>query len=126
MTGRILAIGLGLIVLLGGTYAWWTLRNDRQLHDDKVETLKSELAMIRGAIRKFKEDNGRYPESLNELSPKYLRRVPVDPFTNKTDWKLDTEETVVPSNDFGATAAEKPRTFVIDVHSNTAPPYSDY
>jgi hypothetical protein len=126
VTGRILAIGLGLIVLLGGAYAWWTLRNDRQIHDDRTEALRSELAMMRGAIRKFRDENGRYPHSLDELTPKYLRRIPVDPFTRAADWKLDTEETVVPSNDFGATTPEKPQTFVIDVHSNAGPPYSDY
>lgn len=126
MTGRILAIGLGLIVLLGGAYAWWTLRNDRMVHDSKEEALRSDLASMRTAIRKFKDENGRYPHSLEELVPRYLRRVPADPFTQKPDWKLDTEETVVPTNDFGAAPTEKPQTFVLDVHSVAGPPYSDY
>ncbi|HEX7831278.1 MAG TPA: hypothetical protein VF787_16595 [Thermoanaerobaculia bacterium] len=126
MTGRILAIGFGLIVLLGGTYAWWTLRNDRVMRDERVDMLRTDLTQIRKSIAKFKEDNGRYPHSLEELVPKYMRRIPADPVTRRPNWKLDTEETVVPTNDFGATTTAKSETYVIDVHSAAGPPYSTY
>ncbi|MCS7187150.1 MAG: hypothetical protein RMK89_09390 [Armatimonadota bacterium] len=35
------------------------------------------------ALRLYHHENGRYPESLRELVPKYLPSVPVDPFSNK-------------------------------------------
>jgi hypothetical protein len=134
LTGRILALGLGLIVLLGGAYATWTLRNDRVMHDTRDTTLRSELSRMRNAIRKFREDNGRNPHSLDELVPRYLRRIPVDPVTRAANWVVETEEVVVPSSDFQSSdsqsstsqASPAPRTFVLDVHSAAGPPYSEY
>ncbi|MCX7969918.1 MAG: type II secretion system protein GspG [Armatimonadetes bacterium] len=35
------------------------------------------------ALRLYRRERGRYPESLGELVSKYLPSVPVDPFTNK-------------------------------------------
>jgi len=126
VTGRILAIGLGLIVLFGGAYAAWTLRNDRQMHDDRVAALRTELSKMRKAIARYKQDHGRNPHSLEELVPQYLHRVPVDPVTHQSNWKLDTEEEVVPTNDFGSTTVAAPQSVIIDVHSAAGPPYSDY
>lgn len=126
MTGRILAIGLAVIVLLGGTYAWWTLRMERAMRDEREEVLRSDLAQMRNAIAKFKQDRGRYPYELAELVPTYIRRIPADPITHQVNWKVDTEEGVAPSSDFAATAAAAPKSYVLDVHSAAGPPYSDY
>jgi hypothetical protein len=126
VTGRLLATGLALIVLLAGAYAYWTLRNDRAVHDARDEMLRTELAQIRTAIRKFREDKGRHPHSLEELTPEYLRRVPVDPVTGRADWTLETEEVVAPSSDFATAPAAPPQTFVIDVRSAAGPPHSTY
>lgn len=35
------------------------------------------------ALRLYRHEHGRYPETLEELVPKYLRSVPVDPFDGK-------------------------------------------
>jgi hypothetical protein len=126
VTGRLLAIGLALIVLLGGAYAYWTLRNDRAIHDTKDASLRIQLTQMRGAIRKFREDKGRPPHSLEELTPDYLRRIPVDPVTGRADWKVDTEEVIAPRSDFSATTTPAPQSYVIDVHSAAGPPWSGY
>ncbi len=47
--------------------------------------LKADLYEIRRAIDDFTRDSGRCPRSLNELVPKYLRRVPVDPVTRSAE-----------------------------------------
>lgn len=48
-------------------------------------TLKTSLAVMREAIDKHYADNGRYPESLEELVAKrYIRAMPVDPVTEST------------------------------------------
>lgn len=45
-------------------------------------TLKTSLAVMREAIDKHYADNGRYPESLEDLVRKrYIRALPVDPVT---------------------------------------------
>ncbi|HBG46368.1 MAG TPA: general secretion pathway protein GspG [Deltaproteobacteria bacterium] len=48
--------------------------------------LKEDIYQLREAIDKHYADNGAYPESLRELSnKKYIRSVPVDPFTNSDE-----------------------------------------
>ena len=53
-------------------------------------TLKQNLALMRDAIDKHYADNGRYPETLDELvSKRYLRSVPLDPLTSERgSWTL--------------------------------------
>ena len=52
--------------------------------------LRQDLAVMRDAIDKHFADTGRYPASLDELATRrYLRRVPVDPITERADsWVL--------------------------------------
>lgn len=126
MTGRLLAIGLAFIVVLGAAYAAWTLRNDRAVHDSKDAALRTHLAQMRSAIAKFEQDHGRHPYSLDELVPAYLRRIPADPMTGAADWQVDTEEVVEPARDFADAPATPARSHVIDVHSAAGKPYSDY
>jgi general secretion pathway protein G len=53
----------------------------------KVSVQRQNIATIRDAIDKFHGDQGRFPETLDELvSERYLRAVPVDPFTTAPDW----------------------------------------
>ena len=88
---------------------------------------------MRAAIAKYKADTGRYPVSLNDLVPKYLTAIPVDPLTQTAGWRVTTEETVQPNADFqSTTTAEAAQPVVIDVHSS-APgadrngvPYANY
>ena len=78
-----------------------TLAVPRYFHsiDTARETiLVKNLSTTRESIDKFYQDNGRYPDSLNELiDKKYLRGLPIDPITNST-----TSWVVVPPSDGGA------------------------
>lgn len=48
----------------------------------KEDVLREDLYVLRDAIDKFYADRNRYPQTLDELvSERYLRRLPVDPFT---------------------------------------------
>ncbi len=52
----------------------------------KEAALKQDLSVMRDAIDKFYGDKGRYPTDLAEMvSQRYLRGVPVDPFTESAD-----------------------------------------
>jgi general secretion pathway protein G len=53
-------------------------------------TLRQTLAVVRDAIDKFHGDNGRYPESLEELVDKrYIKDLPLDPVTGeRTTWLI--------------------------------------
>ena len=72
----------------------------------KEAVLKEDLSVLRDAIDKYYGDNGKYPDSLEDLASKhYLRKVPVDPFSDSASTWV-----VVPPED-----ADKGG--VYDVHS---------
>jgi general secretion pathway protein G len=52
----------------------------------KEAVLKQDLQVLRDAIDKYHGDKGQYPASLGDLvSARYIRNVPVDPITEKSD-----------------------------------------
>ncbi len=55
----------------------------------KESVLKEDLFRMRDAIDQYYADKGKYPVTLDSLvSEKYLRSIPVDPFTNSSDtWR---------------------------------------
>ena len=126
--GRLLAIIISFVVLSGGGYAAWKLNHDKYVYAQQQQreaALKVVLTEMRSAIRKFEEDQGRYPRNLEELVPKYLRRLPYDPITDAVSWRVVTEEQVLPSADFTTNATQR-ESYVVDVHSAAGKPYSDW
>ena len=75
---------VGLLVSIAAPRYFASLDRARE------NTLRSSLAVMRGAIDQFAADRGRYPETLDELvSARYLRNVPADPLTGRRDsWVL--------------------------------------
>ncbi len=55
----------------------------------KESVLKEDLFRMRDAIDQYYADKGKYPATLDSLvSEKYLRSIPMDPFTNSPDtWR---------------------------------------
>jgi len=41
------------------------------------------ISIICLALAAYKAEKGQYPDTLDKLSPAYLRTVPLDPFTDK-------------------------------------------
>ena len=60
----------------------------------KESVLKEDLFRMRDAIDQYYADKGEYPSTLESLvSEKYLRTIPVDPFTNSADtWQTILSE----------------------------------
>jgi general secretion pathway protein G len=82
-----------LIVVLAIVALLATLALPRYFHsvdESKEAVLKENLRTMRQTIDKFYADTGRYPDSLQELvERKYLRSVPPDPITERTDnWTI--------------------------------------
>ncbi|MFP5391831.1 MAG: type II secretion system protein [Gammaproteobacteria bacterium] len=67
----------------------------RSMDQSKETVLRENLHITREVIDKFYGDNGRYPESLDELVlRRYLREIPVDPITeSRATWVLVPPET---------------------------------
>jgi hypothetical protein len=53
-----------------------------------------ELLRLAVALERYKSAQGNYPAALDELVPKYLEEVPLDPFTGRISWgyKLAPDE----------------------------------
>ena len=55
--------------------------------------LKENLFWMRDAIDQFYLDNGKYPLALEKLvEENYIREIPVDPITEKKNWRLVFED----------------------------------
>lgn len=56
----------------------------------REDVLREDLYLMRDAIDKFYADKERFPNELNELvTEKYLRAIPVDPFTkSRNSWQI--------------------------------------
>jgi general secretion pathway protein G len=65
----------------------------------KEATLKEDLFRLRDALDQYYADKNKYPAALDELvSEKYLRAVPVDPFTASADTWQTTMSDLEPGN----------------------------
>lgn len=64
-------------------YKWGIIRA-------KEAVLRENLYNMRTTIDQFYADQGKFPDSLQEMvDKKYLRALPKDPFTNQTDtWQV--------------------------------------
>lgn len=80
----------------------------------KETALKENLNTLRQSIDKYYGDNGKYPPTLDALVDKrYIRNLPVDPFTDRSDsWQI----TAPP---------DKEQSGVYDVHSGANGKASD-
>jgi general secretion pathway protein G len=81
-------IELIVVVTIIGILASVALVNVRYAQRKAREAaLKDNLFQMRKAIDNFYADKQRYPGTLEELVPNYLRRLPVDPITGQVDWE---------------------------------------
>jgi general secretion pathway protein G len=71
---------LGLLLALAAPRYYEHVDRSREV------VLKNNLAVVRQAVDRFRGDRGRYPDELAELVRlRYLRDVPLDPITDRTD-----------------------------------------
>lgn len=72
-----------LAAIAAPNYQWGVIRA-------KEAVLRENLYNFRTTIDQFDADQGKYPDSLQDLvDKKYLRDIPVDPFTkNKDSWVI--------------------------------------
>ena len=82
----------------------------------KEAVLREDLYNFRNVLDQFYADQGKYPDTLQELvDKKYLRGIPNDPFTRKNDTWV-----VLPPIDLGTIVTdERGIGNVYDVHSGS-------
>lgn len=86
--------------------------------------LRDDLYKMRSLLDQYAADKGKLPQSLDDLvSDRYMRELPVDPFTSQKDWAVTTGE------DPNSSGGEQG---VVDVHSasgdtsSEGTPYSEW
>ena len=105
----VMAIIATLLSLVGPRYF-------ASLDRSKEVVLKTNLRIVRDAIDKYHGDTGRYPPTLEELvSGRYLRDMPVDPITERTDTWIVVAPGKSPSEQ--ADRSDRQPTEVYDVRS---------
>ncbi|HUR79998.1 MAG TPA: type II secretion system protein [Thermoanaerobaculia bacterium] len=81
-------IELIVVVTIIGILAGIALINVRTAQTKAREAaLKDNLFQMRKAIDNFYADKQRYPATLEELVPNYIRSIPRDPITMQADWE---------------------------------------
>ena len=74
---------IGLLLTLAAPRYFATLDNGR------INVQRQNLATMRDAIDKFFADQGKYPDTLDELVAKrYLRKLPIDPLSETATWVI--------------------------------------
>ena len=108
----VMAIIATLLSLVGPRYF-------ASLDRSKEVVLRTNLRIVRDAIDKYHGDTGRYPPTLEELvSRRYLRDMPVDPITERTDTWIVVAPGESPSEQ--ADRSDRQPTEVYDVRSGAA------
>jgi len=91
----------------------------------KEAVLKTNLHTMRDVIDQYYGDKGKYPTSLDELVEKgYLKKVPVDPMTRKSDtWVVvyedDAQETDIGRELHVETDPDGSEPGITDIHSGS-------
>lgn len=81
------------------------------IDNGRLSVQRQNVATIRDAIDKFFGDQGKYPESLDELVAKrYLRQVPLDPVSESANWVLVAPQDSSQGAVFDVQPAGKPGT----------------
>jgi general secretion pathway protein G len=81
-------IVITIILILAGIAA---ARYERSVLRAKEATLKQDLFVMRNAIQQYTLDKEAGPASLDDLVPKYMSGIPVDPITRSKDWHAESE-----------------------------------
>ena len=60
----------------------------RTIMHAREAVLRDDLYKMRSLLDQYAADKGKLPQSLDDLvTEKYMREMPVDPFTGEKDWK---------------------------------------
>lgn len=86
-------------------------QHENTVRKQRETILGYDLAKMRQAINRYKDEHGSAPQSLNDLvKADYLREIPKDPITDNSDWQITQGE-------FQTSTGRS--TGVIDVHSSS-------
>jgi general secretion pathway protein G len=77
-----------IILILAGMAA---VRYEKSVLRAREATLKQDLFIMRNAIQQYTLDKEAGPSSLDDLVPKYISGIPIDPITRSKNWHTDSD-----------------------------------
>src|ERR1700722_5584450 len=77
-----------IIMILAGIAA---TRYEKSVVRAREATLKQDLIIMRNAIQQYTLDKEAGPSSLDDLVPKYISGIPIDPVTRTKNWHTDSD-----------------------------------
>ena len=97
---------------------------ERSVRQARETVLKENLWQLRRAIDQYTADKGKLPSSVGDLvTEKYLRELPIDPMTDKTEWKeIQGEDT----NSSSAAQGLKDVKTLAEGEDSSGVPFSEY
>jgi general secretion pathway protein G len=85
---------------------------NRSILRAKEGVLKQDLFTLRQVIDQYTLDKKKAPQALDDIvTAGYIKKVPLDPFTNEANWTVDQED---PTE-----AADQQEPGIVDVHSSS-------
>ena len=81
-----------IILILAGIAA---VRYEKSILRAREATLKQDLFVMRNAIQQYTLDKEAGPTSLDDLVPKYISGIPIDPITRSKNWHTDSDAVVL-------------------------------
>jgi general secretion pathway protein G len=94
---------IGILAAIAAPNYQWGIVKAREA------VLREDLYMLRTTLDQFNADQGKYPDSLQDMvDKKYLKEIPKDPFTKAADWVPEPPT---------QTGGEEIKGNVVDVHS---------
>ena len=81
-----------IMLILAGIAA---TRYERSVVRAREATLKQDLFIMRNAIQQYTLDKEAGPSSLDDLVPKYMSSIPIDPITRNKDWHTESEQVLL-------------------------------
>jgi len=81
-----------IILILAGIAA---VRYEKSVLRAREATLKQDLFIMRNAIQQYTLDKEAGPSSLDDLVPKYISGIPIDPITHSKNWHTDSDAVVL-------------------------------
>jgi len=85
---------------------------NRSMLRAKEGVLKQDLFTLRQVIDQYTLDKQKAPQSLDDIvTAGYIKKVPIDPFTNEANWTVDQED--------ATQAVDQQEPGIVDVHSSS-------
>lgn len=101
-----LMVVIAIITILLGLAA---MKYERAVLNAHEAVLRSDLRTMREAIEHYTMDKLAAPQSLDDLVGTYLHEVPIDPITQRKDWRTQSDDVLL--------SPDQTTTGITDVHS---------